>query len=494
MAKELERERTSASSNSQRERLAAPPVYCALPESEKIGCIVIASLITLLGPLSGDIYLPALVSMSHELHVSPSTINLSITVFTIFQGIAPLMTASFSDVYGRRPILLACLTVYLAVNIGLSLQTNITTLFLLRCLQSIGSSGVSVVALGSMSDLITRAERGKYMVYTTIGFTLAPVIGPVIGGLLTQFLGWHSIFIFLAIIATLLVLLILAIMPETCRTIVGNGSILPPWWNQTFQQKLRLFSSHQCQPDTNSLLRLTRRPNLCDTFLIMRGRSTALVIVVSALLACSLIAILASLPSLFAALYGLDSLQIGLCYLPYACGGLVTRWTVGTLADRTFKQCSYQAGITVVCNQQSFDQLRELPLEKARLQLALPLLYASAVALVVFGWLLQACVHIAGPLVALFLLGLLLTGLQNTLNMLLIDLHAEKPATATAALIFFRALASAGAVAGALPLIEHVGMGWTSTAIAGVWLMASLGLWIVYIYGRQWRNLTPSRI
>lgn len=73
-----------------------------------------------------------------------------------------------------------CFVVYLGANIGLALQNDYAALLVLRCLQSSGSSGT--VALGSavVADLSTRAERGKYIGYVSMGVTLGPALGPVI--------------------------------------------------------------------------------------------------------------------------------------------------------------------------------------------------------------------------------------------------------------------------------------------------------------------------
>lgn len=75
---------------------------------------------------------------------------------------------------------MVCFVIYLGANIGLALQSDYAALLVLRCMQSSGSSGT--IALGSavVSDLSTRAERGKYVGYASMGVTLGPALGPVI--------------------------------------------------------------------------------------------------------------------------------------------------------------------------------------------------------------------------------------------------------------------------------------------------------------------------
>jgi hypothetical protein len=200
------------------------------------------------------------------------------------------------------------------------------------------------------------------------------------------------------------------------------------------------------------------------------------------------VAILASITTLFEAKYQLNALHVGLVYIPYGIGGLAARWTVGTLADWNFQRFARQAGITLIQNRQTAQQLQDMPLEKCRLQLSLPLVYASVFGAVVYGWVMHSNnVHIAGPLVLLFVLGNTVTGSQNTLIALIIDLHSHRPATASASLGLFRSLAGAGVAAAVIPLIEAIGIGWTGTWIAASWLLASLPLWLVYFHGHGWR-------
>ena len=92
----------------------------------------------------------------------------------IFQGLSPTIIGGISDRYGRRPAYLICFTLFIAANIGLALQTNYAALLVLRCLQSCGSSGTVALSNGTVSDLATRAERGRYIGLAALGSSLGP--------------------------------------------------------------------------------------------------------------------------------------------------------------------------------------------------------------------------------------------------------------------------------------------------------------------------------
>ncbi|KAK9342468.1 major facilitator superfamily domain-containing protein [Lipomyces starkeyi] len=108
----------------------------------------------------GNLYMPALNTISSDLNVSSAKINLSVTTYLIVQGVAPMMIAGFSDSAGRRLAYVICFTIYIAANLGLALQNNYAALMVLRCFQSGGSCGTVALDNGVVGDLVTSSERG----------------------------------------------------------------------------------------------------------------------------------------------------------------------------------------------------------------------------------------------------------------------------------------------------------------------------------------------
>lgn len=135
--------------------------------------IVAASCGTLLSQLATMLYYPSLDRMARDLNVSEDLINLSITTFVIIQGIVPTFAAQLSDTAGRRPIYIACLTIFAAANVGLGAQNSFVALLILRGIQSAGGSGVSTLASAVTADITTSAERGTYVSFVST----IPMIG-----------------------------------------------------------------------------------------------------------------------------------------------------------------------------------------------------------------------------------------------------------------------------------------------------------------------------
>src|SRR4051812_24715285 len=97
------------------------------------------------------------------------------------------------------------------------------------------SSPISLTRIPSnnpkaVADVAIPAERGSYIAITSLAVVLAPSLGPILGGIISQYLGWHWIFWFLDILAVVFFIPTLLYMPETCRLIVDDGSVPPPKW------------------------------------------------------------------------------------------------------------------------------------------------------------------------------------------------------------------------------------------------------------------------
>jgi MFS family permease len=131
------------------------------------------------------------------------------------------------------------MTIFALAQLGLAL-TPISAywlLLLLRCVSAAGSAPIVALGVGTIGDIAEQQERGKFMGIASLGPMLGPCIGPVFGGLLDQHWGWRAIFWFLLILSTANLVPFLVFFPETLRSIVGNGSMVPrSFWNRSIVQ------------------------------------------------------------------------------------------------------------------------------------------------------------------------------------------------------------------------------------------------------------------
>lgn len=397
-----------------------------------------------------------------------------------------------ADKAGRRPAYAACFIIYICANIGLALQDNYAALFVLRCLQSAGSSATIALASGVVGDIATAAQRGSYQGYATAGSQLGPVVGPVIGGILAEFLGWRAIFWFLTILAVVYIIPFALVFPETSRNVVGDGSIPPQKWNMTILSYLKLrrlrkeslnnsrpssLHSHPSRPQRPKL----SFPNPLSSVHILRDPSTLLLLLYNALIFCGFYYVLATIPPQYAKIYSFNTLQIGLSYIPFGSGCMSAAFFNGRLLDYNFRRVSKRLGVVVNRKRQS--DLQNFPIEKARLQITLPLLYMMMVLILIYGWVLDIHGPLAVSLILLLCLGYVITSTFNTIQTLLIDFHPNQPSTATAANNLLRCLFGAGALAVVDPMIQKMGIGGTFSLLVGVLFLFSPVYWGLYFWG-----------
>ena len=403
----------------------------------------------------------------------------------ICQALFPLLIAGLSDERGRRPVLIASLIVCIAINIGLARQTHFAGLMVLRCLQSCGTSGVSVVAVATVNDIIRPVERKDYRIFTSVAYSLAPATCPIIGGLLAQYFGWPAIFYFLGVLSALVLVLVTLFHHETCRAQVGDGSVPPKIWNRPLMDIL--WPPPSITPKIETRFLPKRRLTPLQTIKLAFRRPAVLLIIFQAILFGGSIAVIITIPVLFAKKFRFNILEIGATHLAYALGGFTSRWIFVPLSDANIKRHKRLAGVS-----EDSDQSSNMRTDRARLQVIIPTVYLGCACAVIYGWILHYDIHVSGPIVMLFFLGNALIGATSLLTGLMLHLNPQQPASALAAMNSFRFLYAAGTAAAANPAMKAVGTGWMGTIIALTYLGASSLLWVMYVYGHRWRPGTAQ--
>jgi multidrug resistance protein len=231
----------------------------------------------------------------------------------VFQGLAPSFWGPISDSYGRRPVLIATLIVYLLANLGLALSKDFATLMLFRGLQAVGSASTIAIGAGVIGDVALGSERGGFMgLFGGIRmFGLA--IGPVFGGILSEYLGFRSIFYFLLGFAAAVIIALVLYLPETLRKIAGDGTkplhgIYKPILGQ--QPCLALPKDERYKP-----AKLTF-DTLFDSFKLLAEKDVFVALIFGGITYAVWSMITSSTPSLWKEEYNLNDVQIGLVFLP----------------------------------------------------------------------------------------------------------------------------------------------------------------------------------
>ncbi|KAJ5979889.1 MFS transporter [Penicillium waksmanii] len=441
---------------------------------QKRAIVATGSLAAFFSPLSSSIYFPALQTISNELGVSISKINLTITTYLILQGFAPMLIAGFSDTAGRRPSYIICFTIYIAANLGLALQNSYAALLVLRCIQSAGSSGTVALANGLVGDTITSAERGSYIAFASLGSMLGPSLSPVIGGL---------------IIFTIFLILFL---PETCRKVVGDGSIPPPLPSMSVTDYIRHRNRRRRGSVSTQEIADARKnyafrfPSPMPTLRVATDLETGAILLTTGLMYAGFYAVMTGATTTFHEVYHYNNIQTALMYIPIGAGGIVSAFTTGRLVDWNYRRHAKRAGLPVQRNKHQ--DISDFNIEKVRLELAIPVYYASNILMIAFGWVIGKKVHVAAPVILLFLSGWALNATSQILNALMVDLWPGSSAAATAANNLMRCELGAAASAAINPMQEAMGWGWAFTTLALISIAASPTLWVMTRYGIVWRK------
>ncbi|KAI1302715.1 MFS general substrate transporter [Xylaria venustula] len=477
---------------------ALPPSEAPIPTQKKYSIyttlekrliVFAAALGAFFSPLSAQIYFPALGQLASDLQVSVTEINLTVTTYMIVQGIAPMFVGSLADTAGRRPAYLLCFIIYIAACVGCALTPNYGGLLALRALQAGGSSATVSLCQAVVSDVVTSAERGSYVGFTALPTILAPSLGPVIGGLISQYLGWRWIFWFLTIFAGAFLTVFLLFVPETCRPIVGDGSIEPAVYYRTAWQLIKdarrkKGTATDGEPKPKPTTRI-QKPNVIRTLHILFEKEMFLLLMYGALFYAGFYALATALPTIFADLYGFNGLKVGLIYLPIGVGSVVAVFIMGKLTNWNYRRHCKRLGIPYDRSRQQ--NMADFPIEHVRLQIGIPFLILYTAVQISFGWAVQYHAHLAAAIVLLFLTGFSLVAFTNLLATLIVDINPGVAGSATAANNLTRCLLGAGSSAFINPLMSAVGSGWAFTIFGLSYIFFSPVMWLLLKYGVKWR-------
>ena len=299
-------------------------------------CLVVQCAFTgFFSSIASNIYYPVLTVIEKEFHITEEQVNITVVVYFILQGLSPTIMGGFADSLGRRPVVLTSVLTYCAACIGLARARTYTQIVALRCLQAAGIAPVIAINNGIMGDVTTKAERGGYVGYVSGIQVIGGALGALIGALLAARWDWRAIFWFLAIGSGISSIFSIFLLPETRRTIVGNGSIRPrsiqniaPVLSLPVVQK-RL---HLNNPDLETLEPKGKVHTLAILD-VLEGSEMDVALFCSALQFGLWAAQQTSLSTALSKKYHFSVTKIGLCYLPGGICMLISMVSIGRILE-----------------------------------------------------------------------------------------------------------------------------------------------------------------
>ncbi|WP_259423836.1 MFS transporter [Coxiella burnetii] len=188
-----------------------------ISESQRYWYAAIALFIVPLSGLSIDIFVPSLPVISHYFGATKSLAQLSITMYMLGMGVMQLFSGSISDSFVRKKPFLIAMLINIVVTLLIPLSHTIYELLFLRLMQGILVAILIVPIRAIFDDLFSGVEFHKMTTYSTVIWSIGPVVAPAIGGYLQHYFGWQSNVYFIGVYNIIAFLLILFFMPETSR-------------------------------------------------------------------------------------------------------------------------------------------------------------------------------------------------------------------------------------------------------------------------------------
>ncbi|SHI61430.1 drug resistance transporter, Bcr/CflA subfamily [Ruegeria lacuscaerulensis ITI-1157] len=176
--------------------------------------LVTLVLATGLSVLSLNMFLPSLANMAVDFRADYALVNLSIAAYLAVSAVLQPILGPMSDRFGRRPVLLVCMTVFVAASLGCVLAESIWTFLGFRLMQAAVVGG-SVLSAASIRDQFPPNEAASKLGYVAMAMALAPMLGPMLGGTLDMLFGWRAGFVFYTVAGAALLMLLWADMGET---------------------------------------------------------------------------------------------------------------------------------------------------------------------------------------------------------------------------------------------------------------------------------------
>lgn len=295
-------------------------------------------------------------------------------------------------------------------------------------------------------------------------------------------------FWFLAVASAMCLVCMVVFLPETARSVVGNASVPAKGINKAL---VPLLSPTRVQGDKEDPNTTVRRggwhfPNPWATLQLLRFPDTAIVLIAYGINYTVYSCVQASLSTLFVDIYHVSGLAAGMIYLPFGVACALTAFMTGRLLDFSYRKTAAESGIVVEKGKAA--DLRDFPIERARLRYVRYSVVLSAVFVMGYGWLLQARVSMAAPLVLQFFIGLTIQMVFTALNTLLVDIHPECPATAQAACNLVRCELAAACLAALDAMLQRLGPGWSFMLFGIALLLEALMLILLQMKGMGWRQ------
>ncbi|KAL9114138.1 MAG: hypothetical protein Q9227_001910 [Pyrenula ochraceoflavens] len=479
-------------------------------------------------PMGSAILYPALDKVAEDLGSSPTITNMSIALYMLSMSIFPLWWSAFSEHFGRRTIYLISFLVFELFSVLSAISKSIGVFIAMRVLAGGASASVQAVGAGTIADIWEVRERGRAMGIFYLGPLCGPLFAPIVGGILSQELGWRSTMWLLAIYGGVTLIFIFFALPETLKkrkevTIPApNGE--PRISQDPGNDRATISSRRSIQQKTVKLATITKMilVDPLKTVLYLRFPPVFLTVYYASITFGSLYVLNISVQDTFhRAPYNFPDLIVGLLYIPASLGYFLASLFGGRWMDHIMRreairrreaeeEAKRQRGAGEEAEHSNSNRkLVYRPEDRMRENAWLgSVVYPCA--LIWYGWTAEKGVFWLVPvresplvvylrliflqMIASFFFGcgsMLIFSMATTM---LTEFMPRKSSAGVAVNNFVRNIFSCVGGIVAAPIIKAIGDGWIFT-ILGLWALSScVVIWAMRRFGPRWRKSMDAKL
>ncbi|KAI9746202.1 MAG: hypothetical protein M1818_000883 [Claussenomyces sp. TS43310] len=447
--------------------------------SRKWVLLALISSITFISPLASSMFAPGVQFMDEDFgNTSLILSSFTVSVFVLGFAVGPVFLSPLSEIFGRRPVLLAGNVIFAAWQLGCALAPNLTALIIMRFLAGVGGSGCLTIGGGVIADLFKADQRGLATSFYSFGPLMGPVVGPVIGGFISERASWRWVFWVLFIASTVFAIGIELLNRET------NHRVLIRHKTRRLRKELNRPELRSCYDTTGStphtkgqiLKTGVSRP----LKMLFRSPIVFLLSLYMSVVYGLLYLLFTTITSVFQDTYHWNADICGLAYIGIGLGFMFGVAAVAKLSDQTVvKMTRANGGV--------FEPEMRLPA---------CVVFACFIPVSFFwyGWSADKHTHWIVPILGLIPFGFGMMGIFIPIQTYIIDAFPAFAASGVAALTVSRSL-----FGGLLPLAgpkmyQSLGLGWGNSVLGFVALALIPAPALIYKFGGAIRKNHPVRL
>lgn len=212
--------------------------------NSKLFLVLLLGVLSAFGPFVVDLYLPSLPQLTSFFETNASMTQLTLTTAMIGLALGQLLLGPLSDKFGRKKPLIISLVIYIISTVLIVFSPNIETMIILRVIQGLSSAGSVVISRAIATDLYRGREMTRFFGLLMTINGIAPIISPILGSLLLEYISWKGVFVFLALIGVVVLFFCFRLKESLSVENRLQGSIFATFSTFGVIIKNRLFMSY----------------------------------------------------------------------------------------------------------------------------------------------------------------------------------------------------------------------------------------------------------